>query len=99
MIIKKLLTSLILAIVVLFTGCDNDDFVETIGACPVVESTNPANNATFVPLDQMITATFNEVMNPSTITTSSFTVQQGTTLITGTISYSEEQLLLHLLQI
>jgi hypothetical protein len=85
---KKLLTSLILAIIVLFTGCDNDDFEETVGICPVVESTNPANNATFVPLDQMITATFNEVMNPSTITQSSFTLLQGTTLITGAVSYS-----------
>ncbi len=84
---KKLLTSIIIATIILFIGCEKDDFVETIGLCPVVESTNPANNATFVPLDQIITANFNEEMNPATFNTSSFTLQQGTNMIAGTVSF------------
>jgi len=87
---QKLLTSIIIATIVLFIGCEKDDFVETIGLCPVVESTTPANNATFVPLDQVITASFNEAMIPGTFTASSFKVQQGTTSIGGTISYADK---------
>jgi hypothetical protein len=85
--IENLLSTLIIASIILITGCKKDDFVETIGVCPVVESTSPINNATNVPLDKIITATFNEKMNPSTITTASFTVQ-GTAPITGIVTYS-----------
>jgi hypothetical protein len=85
---KKLLTAFILASILMFVGCVNDDFQETIGMCPVVQATNPGNNATFVPLNQSITATFNEQMNPATFNQSSFIVQQGTNFITGTVSFS-----------
>ncbi|WP_300566615.1 Ig-like domain-containing protein [Flavobacterium sp.] len=85
---KKLLTSLIVSVIVLFTGCEKDDFEETVGLCPIVLTTNPANNATFVPVDQVITATFNKEMNSATITQASFKVQQGTTAILGAVSFS-----------
>jgi hypothetical protein len=48
-------------------GCV-DDNVETVGVCPIVLLTDPANLATNVPLDKAITVTFNESMNPATIT-------------------------------
>ena len=38
------------------------------GFAPVVTSTIPANGATNVPLNQKIIATFNQPMNPATIT-------------------------------
>jgi len=71
-----------IAIVALFLaaligGCKKDDFVEIDGICPEVISTNPANLAIGVPLDKIITATFNEPMNPATITPESFTLQGG----------------------
>ncbi len=50
-------------------------------------STDPANLATGVPLNKVITATFNKVMNPATITQASFTVK-GASAITGTVSYT-----------
>lgn len=68
-------------------ACKKDDFTEIIGLCPLVVSTNPTNGATSVPLDQIITVTFNEEMNPSTITLNSISIN-GPTVVTGTISYS-----------
>jgi len=59
------------------SGCKKDNFVVTPGLCPVVLSTDPANLATGVPLDKIISATFNESMDPSTITPTSFTLQSG----------------------
>jgi hypothetical protein len=84
----KLLTTLALVSVVLIVGCKKDDYVPIVGVCPEVVSTNPANNAPDVPLNQIITATFNEEMNPVTITQASFTLQQGTTSVAGTVSYT-----------
>ena len=69
------------------SGCENDDFVEVDGVCPLVESTTPLSNALNVPLGQVITATFNEEMDPSSITSTSFTVA-GISPIAGTITYS-----------
>ncbi len=56
--------------------------------CPLVVLTVPIHNAVDVPLNQVITATFNEKMNPETITETPFTLQEGTTPITGTVSYN-----------
>lgn len=86
--VKKLFTTLALFSVVLFTGCAKDDFQETDGLCPEVSATSPLNRETSVSLNKVISVTFNEEMNPATITQTSFTVVQGTTAIPGTISYS-----------
>ena len=85
---KKLLVTLTIASAVFFPGCEKDEYEETVGVCPLVVSTVPTDNAVDVPLDQVITATFNEKMNPETITETSFTLQEGTTPITGTVSYN-----------
>ena len=57
---------------------------------PSVISTLPIDTATVVPLNQKITATFNEAMNPLTITApATFTLEgPGTTSVAGTVSYS-----------
>jgi hypothetical protein len=85
---KKLFTTIVLTIVILFGACSKDDFQETIGVCPTVIGTSPLNSETSVSLNKVITVTFNEAMNPATITQSSFTIVDGTTPIAGTISYS-----------
>ena len=55
---------------------------------PELVSTVPANTATNVPLNQAISATFTEAMNPLTITTATFQVTgPGGTAIAGTVSY------------
>ncbi|PJA99554.1 MAG: hypothetical protein CO127_10250 [Ignavibacteria bacterium CG_4_9_14_3_um_filter_36_18] len=65
----------------------------TTGAAPViipptVSSTDPANAATNVALNKQIAATFSKTMNASTITTATFTLMQGTTSVSGFVSYS-----------
>jgi len=84
---KKLLTTLAVLSVVLIAGCKKDDFVEVVGVCPEVESTSPANKDVGVSINKIITATFNEKMNPATITQTSFTIQ-GAAPVAGTITYS-----------
>ena len=86
---KKLVVALAIAVVTLFAGCAKDDFVDTVGVCPKVASTNPINSATDVALNQTITVTFNEAVNPSTITQNSFTIT-GTEVLVGEITYSEQ---------
>jgi hypothetical protein len=85
MVAKKLITAL--AFVLLFWGCVEDDFDEFDGVCPLVVSTVSEKNAIEVPLNQVITAKFNEKMNPSTMA-ASFTVSSDA-LIAGTVTYSD----------
>jgi uncharacterized repeat protein (TIGR02543 family) len=96
----KLLATLALASVIFITGCKKDEYQEKIGVCPLVVSTIPADKAINVPLNQIVSATFNEKMNPETMTQTSFTLEQGatksaalksataTTLVVGTVSYT-----------
>ncbi|MFZ3136331.1 MAG: Ig-like domain-containing protein [Thermodesulfovibrionales bacterium] len=55
---------------------------------PTVTSTVPANAATGVALNSNITATFSEDMDPATITTTTFTLKQGTTAVAGAVTYA-----------
>jgi hypothetical protein len=55
---------------------------------PTVTSTINANGATNVAVNTKMGATFSEPMAPSTITSTSFTLRQGTSLVAGTTSYS-----------
>ncbi|HEY6915855.1 MAG TPA: Ig-like domain-containing protein, partial [Paludibacter sp.] len=86
---NKLLTTLAIIMVVLLAGCKKDDYVETIGVCPLVISTDPANAINSVPYNKVISAKFNEKMDGATINESSFILQQGNTTIEGTVSYSD----------
>jgi hypothetical protein len=55
---------------------------------PTLVSTVPLSGATGVPLNQAISGTFSEAMNPLTISTSTFTVTgPGSTPVLGTVSY------------
>jgi hypothetical protein len=58
------------------------------GSVPLVVSTDPANTATGVPLNKKITATFNQVMDPTTINSTTFTLYNGTSPVAGTVTYS-----------
>lgn len=84
---KKLLLTFAILFIALVTGCAKDDFQEIDGVCPVVTITAPTNGATNVPLDQLISVTFNEEMNPETINESSFTLSNGTSQIPGVVTY------------
>ena len=62
----------------------------TTGAttAPIVVSTDPIDNAIAVPLNKTITATFSIAIDPKTINDKTFTVKNGTTLLTGVVSYT-----------
>ena len=55
---------------------------------PTVSSTVPANAATGVAISGNIAAIFSEAMDPLTITTANFTLQQGTTAVSGAVTYA-----------
>src|SRR5450759_160899 len=63
----------------------------TTDAAPTVSSTDPADLATGVVLNKIVTATFSVPMDPLTFTATTattFTIKQGTTPVAGTVSYS-----------
>jgi hypothetical protein len=65
----------------------NDSFtVDT--AAPAVSSTSPISGQLNVDLDAVVTATFSEAMDASSITTSSFTLKIGVTPVSGSVSYN-----------
>lgn len=55
---------------------------------PTVTSTSPANSASAIALNSAISAIFSEPVDPATITTAQFTLMNGTTPVSGTITYS-----------
>jgi hypothetical protein len=88
---KIFLTTLFIIAVVLIAGCKKDKFVATTGVCPLVISTSPANTESGVLVNKTVTATFNEKMNPVTVTkVGAFTVEasaKGSQLLSGTVNY------------
>ena len=67
-----------------------EDYVWTFttGLLPTVIAVDPANDATGVNLDKVVTATFSTGMNPATINNSTFTVKNGFNAVEGTVTYS-----------
>jgi hypothetical protein len=55
---------------------------------PSVLSTYPTNYSINVPTTAVITATFNEAVDPATVTAATFTLMNGTTPVSGTVTYS-----------
>lgn len=69
------------------TSCNDDN---DTGLSPTISSTSPEDNQTDVARNQVVTASFSQEMDPQTINTSSFTLKQGSTNITGVVEYSDE---------
>lgn len=75
------------AMTLMTTGCAEDDAEEIVGVCPIVVSTIPIDEAVDVPLDQVISAIFNEELNAETINSETYSVS-GASELAGTLSYS-----------
>lgn len=60
----------------------------TDNVVPVLSSTNPQNTANGIAVNTIVSASFSEGMNPATFTTSTFLLKQGTTPISGTVTYA-----------
>ena len=81
--------SLLLLLFVFATSCKKVyEDIGQIGICPEVSATNPVNTASGVFLTTKVEATFNEVMDASTINTATFLVNKGVEPIAGVITYS-----------
>ncbi len=81
--LKKLLPITALLLVVLLGSCKKD---EDPGISPTVTATDPLDLATNVSINSKISATFSVAMNASTITTTQFSLKQGTTNVSGTVA-------------
>src|SRR5271154_4429332 len=70
----------------LVSGCGLE---QTAAVIPIVATTVPANGAVAVPVAQVISATFNEAMDPASINTSTFVVTgPGGASVSGTVTYT-----------
>jgi hypothetical protein len=79
-----------LLLVMLMTGCEDRLGITSppIITTPTVSSTNPINLSTGVAFNNKVTATFSEAMDSLTITTATFTLMQGTSFVSGVVSYT-----------
>ena len=60
----------------------------TTATVPTVILADPLDLATNVPVNKVVRATFSEVMNPLTITGTSFTLMNGVTPVAGAVTYA-----------
>jgi len=81
--------ALILGILAVLPGCGKGTLGGGDWDKPVtVSATDPANNATAVPVGNTLTATFSGAMDAATITPATFTLKRGATAVTGAVSYT-----------
>ncbi len=83
--LKNVFQIIAMLLVVFMAGCKKD---EDIGVRPRVTAINPINKATGTGIDSKVSATFSVAMDPSSINTSTFTLQQGTTSVSGAVAYT-----------
>lgn len=59
------------------------------GTLPIITVTHPQQGNTNVPLETKVTATFSKMMNITTINAATFTLKQGTTTVSGLVTYED----------
>src|SRR5450759_5280538 len=84
---KKVFPIIAMLLVVFMAGCNKKDNIIT-GVAPKVTSTDPITDATSIAINSKISAIFSVGMDPSTITIENFTLQQGTTAVSGAVGYA-----------
>src|SRR5450759_3378425 len=84
--LKKMVPIIAMLLVVFLAGCTKKE--NTPGVPPTVTITDPLNNATGVAANKVVAVTFSEAMTASTINTTTFTLKQGTTPVTGAVTYT-----------
>src|SRR5450759_3386448 len=86
---KKVFPIIAMLLVVFMAGCNKKDNIITV-VPPKVTSTDPITDATSIAINSKISAIFSVCMDPSTITIENFTLQQGTTAVSGAVGYAGE---------
>lgn len=85
---KRLIVALAVLLMI-FSSCSNDDDTNPIVLNPpTVTLTNPLSNAVDVSRNKTISILFSEAMDPQSINSTTFTLHQGSTLITGEVAYA-----------
>jgi hypothetical protein len=84
--LKNVFSIIAVLSVVFFTGCKKN--YDPILAAPTVTSTDPGVSATGVALNHLILINFSEEMDPATITSMTFTLNQGSTSVSGAVTYA-----------
>src|SRR5450759_1723922 len=84
---KKVFPIIAMLLVVFMAGCNKKDVITTV-VPPKVTSTDPITDATSIAINSKISAIFSVGMDPSTITIGNFTLQQGTTAVSGEVGYT-----------
>lgn len=83
------LIAAVLLPVAIFSSCNNDDDDDINGnGNPVVMSTSPQNDAVNADRNIVVSATFSEAMDETSINSTSFTLKQGATIIAGEVTYT-----------
>ncbi|WP_026209655.1 ice-binding family protein [Cytophaga aurantiaca] len=85
---SNVLISLAIGFIFIVSACKKNNNDPAPNNPPTVSSSNINDQATGVPVNKDIAVTFSEPMDASTITTSTFVVKKGSTIIPGTVSYS-----------
>jgi hypothetical protein len=82
----SMMTALFLA--VFMVGCDNSTDADVDPDAPEVFSTTPMNNQEDVQRNVVLEIVFDEAMDATTMNNSTITLQQGSAMINGSVSYS-----------
>src|SRR2546425_377658 len=88
---KGLLAIVLIAVVAIAAGLAYYAYQflnQSASSAPTVLSTAPIHAATGSPINTKILVTFSTAMDPSTITTTTFTMIQGSTSVAGTVIYA-----------
>ena len=85
---KPLMWLMALMLAALVAGCGGGGGGGGDTTAPTVTFNAPANAATGIALNTSVNAIFSEAMNPSTITSTTFTLKLGTALVPGSVGYS-----------
>jgi hypothetical protein len=83
--LKNAFSIVAMLLVVFLYSCTKHDETDFF---PKVTTTYPLNNVTGIPRNTAVEFTFSEEMDPATINTSTFYLEQGETTVPGTVSYS-----------
>ena len=75
------------ALTILTAACGHKDF-EPLPTLPAVKAFSPAGGASGVHANAVVSVTFNEAMDPASITTTTVTLTQGSTAVPATVTYS-----------
>ncbi len=69
-------------------GCDSSTSTEIDPDAPTIFSTSPVDRENYVERNKIVTVTFNQAMNAETINNTTFTLEDGSEAVSGSVEYS-----------